>query len=97
MANLVGTKGQVVIEKELRDQLGIKPGWRAIQKIVDGRLEIRFRPPEHNRSVAGILARKGRRSTTKDDEWYEIEERAWEEAVREDWSEYLRQEAEEKS
>ena len=52
----VGAKGQVVIEKEIRDQLGIKPGWLALQRVVDGRVEIHFLPPEHDESLMGILA-----------------------------------------
>ena len=56
MANRVGSKGQVVIEKEIRDELGIQPGWRALQMLVDGHVEIYFIPPPHNDSLAGILA-----------------------------------------
>ena len=56
MANRVGTKGQVVIEKEIRDELGVKPGWLAIQQVVDGHVEIHFFPPEHNESLFGFLA-----------------------------------------
>ena len=52
----VGTKGQVVISKEIRDELGIKPGWLAFQRVVDGHVELHFLPPEHNNSLKGILA-----------------------------------------
>ncbi len=31
MANKVGSKGQVVIEKEIRDKLGIQPGAGVLQ------------------------------------------------------------------
>ena len=31
----VGSKGQVVIAKEIRDELGIQPGWLALQRVVD--------------------------------------------------------------
>jgi AbrB family looped-hinge helix DNA binding protein len=55
MAHVVGPKGQVVIEKEIRDRLGIGPGWKAIQRIVDDHVELRFIPPPHNRSLAGCL------------------------------------------
>ena len=37
MSTLVGTKGQVTIEKAIRDALGVQPGWRAIQRLEDGR------------------------------------------------------------
>lgn len=56
MANTVGTEGQVVIEEEIRDALGIEPGWTAIQQLVDGHVQIYFIPPPHNESLAGILA-----------------------------------------
>jgi AbrB family looped-hinge helix DNA binding protein len=55
MAHVVGTKGQIVIEKEIRDQLGIAPGWKAIQRRVGDHVEIYFLPPTHRRSLAGIL------------------------------------------
>ena len=53
MGHKVGPKGQIVIEKAIRDQLGIQPGSEAIQRVVDGRLEIAFRRPRHRRSLAG--------------------------------------------
>ena len=43
----VGPKGQVVVEKEIRDRLGIAPGWRALQSLVGDHVETRFFPPEH--------------------------------------------------
>lgn len=54
MSYRVGTKGQVVIEKDIRDRLGVKPGWRTVQRLTDDHLEI-YLPPEHNRSLAGSL------------------------------------------
>jgi len=33
MSTLVGTKGQVTIEKEIRDALGVRPCWRAMQRL----------------------------------------------------------------
>ena len=51
----VGTNGQVVIAKKLRDQLGIKPGWFATQMVVDDHVEMYFAPPSHRRSLKGSL------------------------------------------
>ena len=51
----VGTKYQVVIEREARRKLGIQPGWVAVQTVVGDHLELRFLPPEHSRSLAGSL------------------------------------------
>jgi len=57
MASRVGSKGQVVIAKEIRDALGIVPGSLAAQRRVGSTVELRFLPPEHHRSLRGILAR----------------------------------------
>jgi AbrB family looped-hinge helix DNA binding protein len=76
LANKVGEKGQVVIDKAIRDQLGIGPGWLAIQRIVDNHVEIYFVTPEHNRSLAGSLARYVT-ADVKDLSWHEIKEMAW--------------------
>jgi bifunctional DNA-binding transcriptional regulator/antitoxin component of YhaV-PrlF toxin-antitoxin module len=84
MANRVGTKGQLVIEKEIRDELGIEPGARSFQRIVNGQLVITF---DHNRSLAGILRPLIKPEVLKELEgleWHEIKERAWEAAIRED-------------
>jgi AbrB family looped-hinge helix DNA binding protein len=80
MASKVGTKGQVVIEKELRDRLGVKPGHLVVQRIVDDHVEMRFHPPEHDRSVRGALSRAARR-TVPPHEWREVKEQAWSEAA----------------
>ena len=55
MASKVGSKGQLVISKEIRDRLGIKPGWTACQLLVDDHVETHFVPPEHNRSLKSSL------------------------------------------
>ena len=86
MVTTVGTKGQVVIDKAIRDQLGIAPGWRAYQTLEEGHVKIYFRPPPHNRSLLGVLrehippeaAERFLRMT-----WSEIEEEAWD-AIAED-------------
>ena len=53
----VGERGQITIERGIREQLGIKPKDLAVQRVQDGRLVVEFvRPPEpHMRSLAGIL------------------------------------------
>jgi bifunctional DNA-binding transcriptional regulator/antitoxin component of YhaV-PrlF toxin-antitoxin module len=56
MAHRVGTKGQVVIEKAIRDALGVEPGWSVVQMLVNNHVELHFIPPEHNESLLGILA-----------------------------------------
>jgi bifunctional DNA-binding transcriptional regulator/antitoxin component of YhaV-PrlF toxin-antitoxin module len=85
MSSLVGTKGQVTISKEIRDALGVKAGWRAIQRLENGRVVIEFLPPRHRRSLAGILTDATHvRAPTEEDLHAGIEQ-AWEGAVRQDW------------
>lgn len=80
MAAVVGTKGQVVIDKAIRDRLGISPGWRACQTLDEGYVKIYFRPPPHSRSLPGIP----REHITPDAaerltqmSWAEIEDEGW--------------------
>ena len=53
----VGERGQITIEKQVREKLGIKPRDIAIQHVEDGRLVVTFvkRYEPHMRSLAGIL------------------------------------------
>lgn len=76
MANKVGGKGQVVIDKAIRDQLGIGPGWLTYQRIVDHHVEIYFVTPEHNRSLAGSLAPYTNVYIPLGPEWNKAKERA---------------------
>ena len=84
MAKVVGTKGQVVIDKAIRDRLGIGPGWLALQRLVDDHVEIYFLPSEHNRSLAGCLKEHLKPGVVEGLSWQEIRELAWSEAVK-DW------------
>lgn len=75
----VGTKYQVVIGREARRKLGIEPGWIAVETVVGDHLEMRFLPPEHDRSLAGELGRYA--GASEPDE----ERAAWESHVAEEW------------
>lgn len=82
LAHRVGSKGQVVIDQELREKLGVSPDWTAIQRLVGDHIEIRFLPPEHSESLKGVLEpRNGDRGVPADADWTEVKERAWAEAV----------------
>jgi bifunctional DNA-binding transcriptional regulator/antitoxin component of YhaV-PrlF toxin-antitoxin module len=83
MAYLVGSKGQVVIAKEIRDRLGVKPGWVALQRLVGDRVEIYFLPPEHNRSLKGSLSERLQVHIPPGEAWEQARERAWEQAAKE--------------
>jgi bifunctional DNA-binding transcriptional regulator/antitoxin component of YhaV-PrlF toxin-antitoxin module len=60
----VGERGQITIERAIRERLGIRPKDIAVQRVEDGRLVVEFiRPHEpHMRSLAGILGPSPRRS-----------------------------------
>jgi len=83
LANVVGSKGQVVIAKHIRDQLGIGPGWIAIQRALDDGVEMVFLPPEHRESLKGSLASHIKASVPAD-EWHRVRERGWHEAATRD-------------
>ena len=85
----VGEKGEIVIGEELREKLGIGPGWRAYQFVEDGHLIIYFRPPDDGKPLAGSLSKYVNESNRiGDDEWgdefHKITEKAWKQAVKED-------------
>jgi len=81
MPTTVGTKGQLVIEKHIRDRLGVKPGAIAVQALVGDRVEIRFVPPAHARSLFGALAQHVKRDIP-DREWAKAKRQAWEQAAK---------------
>ena len=84
MGNKVGAKGNIVIEKEIRDQLGVQPGWETIQLLRDGHVEVHFLPPMRPGASAGILQPSGDVPWLRDEEALrEAIDQAVEEAVRE--------------
>jgi len=81
MSHVVGSKGQVVIEKEIRDQLGVRRGSVAVQRLVGQHVEIHFLPPTHRRSLKGSLAHYARVGTAAAADWDAVREKAWEAAA----------------
>jgi hypothetical protein len=71
MASMVGTKGQIVIEKSIRDQFGVQPGWWALQVAADDHVEIYFIPPEHDESLLGAAVPFIRRRPAPEEDWDE--------------------------
>lgn len=82
MSYKVSSKGQIVIDKEIRERLGIEPGWVAVQRQVGDRVEIRFYPGAHERSLRGALADAAQRRPPSDEDWHEVKEEAWTAAAR---------------
>ena len=83
---MVGKSGEVVIDRETRDSLGISPGWVARQRIVDDHVEIRFSPPEHAGSLKGELSPWVRRPIPTSAEFAGARDQAWRDATQDRWS-----------
>jgi AbrB family looped-hinge helix DNA binding protein len=77
MTYVVGTKGQIVIAKEIRESLGVKPGWVALQRLVEDRVEIYFLPPEHSQSLKGSLSQYTKTKIAPGEAWHKARETAW--------------------
>jgi AbrB family looped-hinge helix DNA binding protein len=76
MTSRVGDRGQITIEKAIREQLSIYAGDEAVQRVEDGRIVIEVVPGRHRRSLAGSLAdRVGRRP--EDESWEVLRDTAW--------------------
>lgn len=69
MTSTVGERGQVTIEKAIREELGVYAGDVAVQRVEGRRVVIEFVPAPHRRSLAGVLRDKVRR--VSDDETWE--------------------------
>ena len=68
MSTTVGQKGQVTIERPIREALGIGTGWLAIQKAENGTVVMRSLPRKHGRCLAGSLSNATDvRATSEDD------------------------------
>jgi AbrB family looped-hinge helix DNA binding protein len=79
MTSRVGERGQITIEKGIREELGIYAGDEAVQRIEDGRIVVEVVPGRHRRSLAGSL--KGKVARRPDDEtWEALRQAAWETA-----------------
>jgi AbrB family looped-hinge helix DNA binding protein len=74
MTNVVGERYQITIDKAVREELGIKPGDRAIERAEGGRLVIDFMPAPHRESMLGIFRQPGRPPIT---DWEAVKDRAW--------------------
>src|SRR5688500_6094735 len=73
----VGERGQITIEKSIREQLMIYAGDETVQRIEDGRIVIEMIPGRHRRSLAGVLSGKTGR-TPPDESWEALRDAAWE-------------------
>jgi bifunctional DNA-binding transcriptional regulator/antitoxin component of YhaV-PrlF toxin-antitoxin module len=60
MVTRVSERGQITIDRKIREQLGVRPGMIAYQTVVDGHLEVVFLPAPHHDSLYGALQGLGR-------------------------------------
>ena len=79
MSSRVGERGQITIEKAIREELGIYAGDEAVQRVEGGRIVIEVVPGRHRRSLAGSLKGKIRRRPG-DESWEALRRAAWETA-----------------
>ncbi|HEX5015521.1 MAG TPA: AbrB/MazE/SpoVT family DNA-binding domain-containing protein [Candidatus Limnocylindrales bacterium] len=75
MTSRVGERGQITIEKAIREELGIYAGDETVQRVEDGRIVIEVVPGRHRRSLAGSLKHKVGR-TPPDETWEVLREAA---------------------
>ena len=76
MSSKVGERGQITIEKAIREELAIYAGDETVQRVEDGRIVIEVVPGRHRRSLAGRLRDKvGRRP--EDESWDRLRAAAW--------------------
>jgi bifunctional DNA-binding transcriptional regulator/antitoxin component of YhaV-PrlF toxin-antitoxin module len=76
MGSRVGERGQITIEKAIREELSIYAGDVTIQRIEQGRIVIDVVPGRHRRSLAGTLRGKVGR-TPEDEDWESLRDAAW--------------------
>lgn len=77
MANVVGERFQITIDRKVRRQLGIRPGDLAVERAVDGRLVVEFVSPIPERSLRGIVKRLTDRPVEPIADWDAALDRAW--------------------
>ena len=70
----VGERGQITIDKAIREELGIRAGDEAVQRVEDGRIVIEVVPGRHRRSLFGSLAEVADRPG--DESWESIRDAA---------------------
>ena len=77
MTSRVGERGQITIEKAIREELAIYAGDEAVQRVENGRIVIEVVPGRHRRSLAGSLRDKIGRQPA-DESWPRLRDAAWE-------------------
>ena len=74
MANVVGERFQITIDKKVRQELGVRPGDVALERAENGKLVVDFVPAPHRESLLGIF-RDPDLPPIRD--WQAVKARAW--------------------
>lgn len=74
MANVVGDRFQITIGKKVREELGVKPGDHAVERVEDGRLVVYFVPQPHTESLLGVLRNE---DTAPVRDWDAFRDQVW--------------------
>ncbi len=77
MTSRVGERGQITIEKSIREELGIYAGDETVQRVENGRIVVEVIPGRHRRSLAGSLREKVGRQPN-DESWEALRTASWE-------------------
>lgn len=83
MPYVVGHKGQIVISKDIRDRLGVKSGWIALQRLIGGHIEVYFIPPEHKESLKASLSTHLKFRISPGKQWDKARKSAWDKVAKE--------------
>jgi len=76
MPSRVGERGQITVEKAIREELAVYAGDQAVQWVEDGRLVVTFVPAPHRRSLHGALVGKITKRPAHPEDWKSIIEAA---------------------
>jgi AbrB family looped-hinge helix DNA binding protein len=76
MTSRVGERGQITIEKAIREELAIYAGDETVQRVEDGRIVIEVIPGRHRRSLRGALRDKVTQRPA-DEDWAALRDAAW--------------------
>jgi bifunctional DNA-binding transcriptional regulator/antitoxin component of YhaV-PrlF toxin-antitoxin module len=74
VANVVGERFQITIDRKVRAELGVKPGDLAVERVEEGRLVVTFMPAPHDRSLLGVLRAAAVDPVT---DWQKVKDDAW--------------------
>ena len=77
MPNVVGERFQITIDKNVRDELGIRPGDHAVERVEGGRLVIDFVPKPHRESMLGVVKRYTTRPIEPITDWQAYFDDVW--------------------